>query len=318
MNVALPWYDDEHKKKQFMENLAPIVLFVYNRPEHTKKTVEALKNNIFANSSNLYIYSDASKNEEDEKNVTAVKEYLIKITGFKSVTIIERENNCGLANNIIDGVTDLVNKYGRVIVLEDDIVTSKYFLQYMNDALTIYESDKKVMQISGYMYPIDTDSFSETFFLPIISSWGWATWKDRWAFFEKNAAKIVKEFTNDDINNFNLDNTYDFWQQVLNNKNNFINTWAVFWYAAVFKRDGLVLYPQKSLVKNIGFDGSGVNCGVEKGMNREIFFDGAINYFSKDVKCHEEVFNLLKIFLVRKSNINLIMRVGNFLKRLFK
>ena len=137
------------------EILAPIVLFVYNRPWHTQQTVEALQKNVYAAESELIIYADAAKNDHAEEKVQEVRKYIKSITGFKSVEIIEQKTNQGLANSIINGVTEVVNKYGRIIVLEDDIVTSKWFLKYMNDALEVYKDEEKVMEISGHLYNLD-------------------------------------------------------------------------------------------------------------------------------------------------------------------
>ena len=157
-------------------SLAPIVLFVYNRPEHTRKTVKALQDNDLTDESILYIFSDAAKNDDEVENVEKVREYIRTISGFKQIIIIEREKNYGLANSIISGVTEIVNKYGKIIVLEDDLVTSKYFLSFMNDALEIYKDENKVICIHGYIYPIKSE-LPETFFIKGADCWGWATWK---------------------------------------------------------------------------------------------------------------------------------------------
>ena len=131
--------------------LAPIVLFVYNRPWHTQQTVEALQKNELAAESDLYIFADGPKTANDEK-VNEVRKYIKTITGFKSVTIFEKEKNCGLANSVIAGVTEIINKFGEVIVVEDDIVTSKYFLKFINEALDFFANDPKIFSISGYTY----------------------------------------------------------------------------------------------------------------------------------------------------------------------
>ena len=150
------------QKKKKMK-LAPIVLFVYNRIIHTKKVVTALLQNEYASESDLIIYSDGFKNEIIRPEVEAVRDFLNSITGFKSVTIFKRSENWGLANNIIDGVTSVVNQYGKIIVLEDDLLVSRYFLKYMNEALDFYENEKKVISIHGYVYPV-RKSLPETFF----------------------------------------------------------------------------------------------------------------------------------------------------------
>jgi hypothetical protein len=243
------------------KKLAPIVLFVYNRLDHTRETVEALQKNFLAQESELYIYSDGAENEEDIKKVAGIREYINSIGGFKKITVVARGENRGLARNVISGVSEIVNRYGTVIVLEDDLVTAQYFLTYMNDALRYYEDEKKVMQISGYNAPIDVRDLPETYFFRMVNSWGWATWKDRWAFFDRDPERLIKSFSAEDIYEFNLEGVRNIWQQVLLNQQGKIFTWAVFFYAAMFKAKGLVLYPRESYVQNIGNDGSGVHCG---------------------------------------------------------
>ena len=132
---------------------APIVLFVYNRPWHTQQTVEALQKNKLASESELFIYSDDAKNDDARVSVDEVRKYIDNITGFKKITVIKRDKNWGLASSIIDGVTKIVNKYGRIIVLEDDLVTSPYFLKFMNDSLEVYEKRNDVFSVTGFNYP---------------------------------------------------------------------------------------------------------------------------------------------------------------------
>ena len=242
-------------------NLAPIALFVYNRPDHVQRTLIALQKNPLASDSELFVFSDGPRDEISKSPVENVRRTLSELDGFKAVHVIERESNWGLARSIIDGVTRLTEQYGRVIVLEDDLVTSPYFLQYMNDALTHYEHHDQVMHISGYMFPVQSEELPPTFFLRTASCWGWATWSRAWRHFEKDTAKLLHDFDAASIRRFNMDGTYDFWRQVKLNHEGIINTWAVFWYASVFRQGGLCLHPARSLVSNIGTDGSGVHCG---------------------------------------------------------
>jgi len=250
-------------------NISPIVLFVYNRLWHTKQTIEALKKNELANESELFIYSDAPKNEDDQKQVENVREYLKTIDGFKKITIIERKENFGLAKSIISGVTEIVNKYGKIIVLEDDLVTSPHFLKFMNEALEFYSNKTKVWHISGWNYPIEYNKNIDTFLWRVMNCWGWGTWADRWKFFEKNINKLIKTFSKEDIKRFNVDGYENFWNQVIENKEGKINTWAIFWYATIFKNNGLCLNPIYSFVKNIGLDGSGTHCNNFKLMQMQ-------------------------------------------------
>lgn len=260
------------------KELAPIILFVYNRPWHTQQTIEALKKNELACESELIVYSDAAKNENVVQKVNEVRDYIRTINGFKEVTIIEREKNWGLADSIIDGVTKIVNQYGKVIVLEDDLVTSPYFLKFMNEALGFYKGEKKVWHISGWGYPIENDDLNDVFLFRVSSCWGWATWADRWNNYEKNINKTIKTFSKDDIKKFNLENNENFWGQVLGNKNGRINTWAVFWYAIIFKNDGLCLHPTQTFVENIGLDGSGIHCRENNYLKSELSINNHINF----------------------------------------
>jgi len=240
-------------------NKVPVILFTYNRLWHTKQTVAALQKNLYAEQSELFVFSDGPKTDKDEPKVKEVREYLKTIKGFKNIEIIERDKNWGLANNIIDGVTKIVNEYVRIIVLEDDIVTSPYFLKYMNEALNRYEDEERVMHISGYMYPIKTDGLPDTFFLKPTSCWGWATWKRAWKYFERNPEKQIKMLTKNQIKDFNLNNSYDYWSQIILNYQGKLYTWAIFWYLSVYLNNGFSLHPRESITKNIGTDGSGAH-----------------------------------------------------------
>ncbi|MEI6287097.1 MAG: glycosyltransferase [Bacillota bacterium] len=262
--------------------LAPIVLFVFNRLEHTKRTIAALQNNELADQSELFVFADGSKESATSVDVKTVREYLKTVNGFKSVSIIEREGNWGLARNIIDGVTSIINEHGKIIVLEDDLVSSKYFLRYVNDALRTYQNEHKVMQVSGYCFPIEVEGLSETFFLRNTESWGWGTWKDRWKCFERDPERLIEKFSRDDIFRFNFEGTHDFWSQVHDNFTGKVYTWAVFWYASVFQRGGIVVYPRKSMVNNIGHDGSGEHCNKNCLYDVEIADEPVLD-FSMDI-----------------------------------
>lgn len=274
----LYWDREPAEKEKFIEQLAPIVLFTYNRLQHTKQTIEALQNNVYATESELFIYSDAPKNENAVSAVQTVRDYLHSINGFKNITIIEREENWGLAKNIIDGVTSIVNKYGKIIVLEDDIVTSKYFLKYMNDALKIYETESKLIMISGYLYPIDTKGLPETFFVKAGGCWGWATWANRWKYFSREPQEIRDSFTEEDIYKFNFNGkTKDFFDQIVANCDGRLYTWAIFWAVVIYRR-GYSLFPVLPLSKNVGHDSSGVNCGTNNYYDVDLSVDSVKNF----------------------------------------
>jgi len=242
-------------------DFSPVILFAFNRPSHTLKALLALAADDLALETNLYVYIDGPRNLEDKGLVDQVSLIVASISGFKRVEVIHRPINYGLAKNIIEGVSEVVSKHGKVIVLEDDILVSPAFLSFMNKGLSYFESEKRVWHISGYVEPIITERSADTFLWRAMDCWGWATWEDRWKFYEKDAAKLVSQFSADEILRFNMEGGYDFWSQVLANLSGEINSWAVFWYATIFKNKGLCLSPYMAYTQNIGFDGSGVHCG---------------------------------------------------------
>ncbi len=253
-----------------MSSLAPIVLFVYNRPWHTQQTLEALEKNDLAKESILYIYADGAKEGASEKDVKKIEEVKKIVKSRKwcgEQELIIRKRNWGLAENIIDGVTNIVNKHGQIIVLEDDLVTSKGFLKFMNDALNIYKNEDKVMHISGYMFPVKK-KLPPTFFYNTASSWGWATWKESWNLANFNASDLLAKITDEkEIERFNIKNSYPFYAHLKANAQGSIKTWAVKWYANIFINNGYSLHPYPSLVNNIGFDGQGENCDTSNNYN---------------------------------------------------
>lgn len=247
-----------------IETLAPIILFVYNRPVHTFQVINALLENKEASNSDLYIYSDAPKTEQAVEMVEQTRAYLRTINGFKSVTVVERITNWGLAKNIIDGVTTIVNQYGCVIVLEDDLQVSPYFLKYMNDALDLYEKEERVVSIHGYVYPVKR-KLSETFFIKGADCWGWATWKRGWGLFCSDGQLLLDEIGKRKLKKeFDFNNSYPYFRMLKHQVEGKNNSWAVRWYASAFLKDKLTLYPGKSLVKQIGMDGSGTHCDANE------------------------------------------------------
>ncbi len=235
--------------------LAPILLFVYDRPYHTKQTVEALQKNEFSSESELFIYSDAPKNEEVQESVAEVRAYIKQIDGFKKVTIIEREKNRGLANSIIDGVTKIVNEYGKVIVLEDDLVTSPFFLRFMNDALVFYESNKQVWSITGFTYPLKIKNYAfSTYLYERASSKSWAIWKDAWNKIEFREDKIIEKYHLDSLALHLLPYGKDLYKMFLYQLDKKINSWGIRFTINQIMENKYTVYPCCSFVKDIGDD----------------------------------------------------------------
>ena len=240
---------------------APILLFVYNRPIHTRRCIESLLKNSLASESHLFIYADGAKDESQQEAVNEVRSYIRTIQGFKQVTLIERNENWGLARNIIDGVTTQVNRYGKVIVLEDDLIVAPYFLQFMNDALETYKDEPKVGHIQACDFTQDP-TLPETFLIKWTGSWGWGTWDRAWKHFNPNGKELLKKLEERKLTyTFDFNGKYGFTRMLRRQIEGKNNSWAIRWNASLFLEDILSLNVGRSLVQNEGFDGTGTNCG---------------------------------------------------------
>lgn len=241
-------------------SLAPIVMFTYNRPYHTRQTLQALLNNALCGESELFVFSDGYKNDTDKEKVLEVREIIHSIHGFKGIQLIENTHNSGLAKNIIGGVTQVIKEYGKVIVLEDDLVTSPYFLTFMNDALEMFGNEKKVGHIHGYCYPLP--DLPDAFPIKWAGSWGWATWERAWQHFNPDGEALLKEMDSRRLaHTFDFNGTYPYTRMLRRQVKGHNNSWAIRWNASLFLKDMLSVNAGKSLVKNIGFDGSGTHSG---------------------------------------------------------
>lgn len=240
--------------------LAPVVVFAYARPEHLQRTVESLSQNPEAERTDLHVYCDGSKSPHMRDRVNAVREYVASIDGFASVHRVYRDHNIGLAQSVIDGVSSLLQKHDRVIVVEDDLLLSPHFLRYMNDALTCYSDDARVASVHGYNYPIG-DPLPETFFLRGADCWGWATWARAWRHFNPDGQALLTRLQQQRLMRaFDLDGAFPFTTMLKAQIAGRNDSWAIRWHAACFADNLLTLYPGRSLVENIGNDASGTHC----------------------------------------------------------
>ena len=253
-----------------MNILSPIVVFTYNRPVHTLRTFNALLKNPLANESDIIIYSDSARTATHNKAVDEVRSYLSEITGFRSKKVIHRDRNFGLAESIIQGVTEVLQESEKLIVLEDDMVVSPYFLTYMNDALDLFAEDERVISIHGYVYPVDQE-LPPAFFIPGADCWGWATWKRGWEIFNYDGQFLLDELTRQGLlRTFDFNGSYPYslmLKEQIQGKN---DSWAIRWYASAFLQNKMTLYPGCSLVQNIGNDNSGTHCGKSRSMDVEL------------------------------------------------
>lgn len=259
---------------------APIALFTYARADHTQKAVESLLSNKEAVESDLFIFSDGPKNENKRAAVEENRKYIHTITGFKSIHIIEREKNWGLANSLIAGITDVISKYGRIIVVEDDLILSPYFLKFMNEALEKYKDEDKIGTISAFVPPIK-EKLPETFLLTYFQCWGWATWKRAWDLLEKNPKPLLRKLRFRK-NKFDVGGYVGNYGNLYCQKVGLVDSWYIRYYASLFLQGKLSLYPGHSLTCNNGLDDTGTHC---KSSAKDVF----------QVTCHDQPIELKDI-----------------------
>ena len=244
-----------------MNTNAPILLFVYNRPAHTRRLVESLLRNAEAAGSSLFIYSDAPRDESVRPAVDEVRRYVRSIRGFDRVEVVERTENWGLARSIIDGVSTALQRFDRVIVLEDDLVLSPYFLRFMNEALETYKDEPRVGHIQACDFT-QAPSLPDTFLIKWTGSWGWATWRRAWKHFNPDGQALLDELERRRLTHtFDFDGAYRYTRMLRRQVEGKNNSWAIRWNASLFLADILSLNVGRSLVQNTGFDGSGTHCG---------------------------------------------------------
>lgn len=240
---------------------APILLFVYNRPEHTRRLLDSLLACPEASGSKLVVYSDAPRDDAAAKAVHEVRHMVHSLQGFEEVKIVERNENYGLARNVIDGVTSVLRRHDRVIVLEDDLVLSPHFLRFMNDALEIYKDEKRVGHIQACDFT-GNPALPETFLIKWTGSWGWATWARAWKLFNPDGEELLRQLVARRLTRrFDFNGNYGFTRMLRRQIEGKNNSWAIRWNASLFLADVLSLNVGRSLVSNTGFDGTGTNCG---------------------------------------------------------
>lgn len=288
--------------------LAPIALFVYKRPVHTLQTLRSLASNEEFQSSPLFIYCDGER-RDDETNQVEETRCLVRDWSHSNKTIIERDRNWGLADSIIAGVTELCDRFGRVIVVEDDLIVSPVFLNYMNTALERYENEPKVMQISGHMYPVAISAKCDTVMLPITTSWGWATWNRAWHYFDSTMSGYVKLKTDKLLRRkFDLYGAYPYYRMLKRQSEGKVDSWAIRWYLSVFFQNGLVLFPRCSLVRHDGYDETATHATRrEQVVVKKIWMD-RINDYSI-VASDKEAFNsVIGFFRHERSFFKMLKR----------
>ncbi|HEX5423519.1 MAG TPA: glycosyltransferase [Candidatus Acidoferrales bacterium] len=288
-----------------MPAYAPVVLFVYNRPEHTARTLASLAANVLADQSELIIYADGPKNPEHEGAVRAAREVARQARGFKSVRMIERDRNLGLANSVITGITETCETYGRAIVVEDDLLLSPDFLAFMNAGLARFIDEDRVYQVSGYMFP-GVCKGSRARFLPLTTTWGWGTWQRAWRHLDQNLSELPALRANAGLRRrFDLNGSYDYFEMACRQKSGQIDSWGIAWYLTVFLRGGFILYPARSLVVNVGIEGSGTHgrgSPALQGKITELNWDVAADLIPDDLAIDNECLASVEALLRSKKS----------------
>lgn len=250
-----------------MENLAPIAIFIFNRPEHTEATIKSLLKNPAASQSEIYVFADGPRpgmTELEFDNIAKARMVCRNLLRKCNAKFFEHNSNLGLAENIISGINHVFEEHDRIIVLEDDLDLSDSFLNYMNWGLDKYAHEDRVYHVSGYWFPVKrSEKLSNNFFLHFASCWGWGTWKRAWKNLETDPQKLKCLIQKKDpgFKRFNCNGYGSFLTQLDQNISGEKKTWAIKWYSTIFLNEGLSLHPNRSYVNNIGHDGSGENCG---------------------------------------------------------
>jgi hypothetical protein len=299
-----------------------IVLFVYNRPYHTKEVLEGLKKN---NISKLYIFSDGSKNDKDKAEVKEVRN-LIRNVEWCETEIHINSTNKGLANSIVDGVNYMLSKYDRVIVLEDDCVPSPDFVSFMGECFNRYENTEKIMSISGYSLPIKIPKNykHDIYFAYRSCSSGWGTWKRAWKYFNRDEDFMRKIEESMSFRKRVLRAGEDLISMLERQRKGIIDSWAVFWSLNIIKKEGLCIFPVKPRIQNIGFDGSGVHCKTRTTSDVELLnnYTQSLN-FPEDIEPKGEIIREIKglyslsfseKFRAKVKNLLKTIRLYNFLR----
>ncbi|MBU79553.1 MAG: hypothetical protein CMD29_05470 [Flavobacteriales bacterium] len=285
---------------------APIAIFSYNREDKISNLISSLLECDGFYNSKIFFFCDGSKNEEDLEKVEKTRKTIReRLNGNNNVCYIEQKENIGLAKSIYNGINYVFDLFDRVIVLEDDLQVNKGFLNYMNLALSKYQNENKVFQISGHFFEPPDLNINKAIFLPFISTWGWATWKSKWKGFNLEKKISLTTWNNETIREFNLNNSYNYYYILKGVFKNKIQSWGVLWYLHVFQNQGLVLYPNSSLIVNRGFDKEATNTTKSNSFQKETKDLVEINLPS-EVKFNSDTFETVSKYIKSINKDNLI------------
>ena len=298
----------------------PVAIFTYNRPSHTERTLEALARCARLEECDLYLYCDGPRDMDATDAVAASRRVVREWSARLTAHVIEHEENLGLARSIVAGVTELCAEYGRVIVLEDDLVVQPGFLDYMLQALDLYEGESQVYQVSGYMFPVKHILDHDAFFLPLVTTWGWATWERAWTAFDWDGSGASKMLADHAVRRrFDLDGSYPYSAMLQDRLAGRNDSWGILWWWAVFRVGGLALHPRLSLVHNIGLDGSGTHWTLSAVGNQlpsefpQAFQIGILRV-PLNATASEQAFCTIKQYLGRQHKPSILRRLHRILQ----
>jgi len=287
-----------------INDYSPIAIFTYNRPNHLQKLLYSLSKNEEIKYSDVYFFVDVDINSKADEEVIKL---INKNWNVKSLTLSVNEENYGVRKNIVNGINEVLSHHSSIIVLEEDLEVSEYFLNFMNRGINFYKDDPKVWQISGYSLDTLLNIKNKAYVSSQLDCWGWATWADRWNKFEKNFENKIKKLGDESINKFNLDkfNKLNYRQLELNEEN-VINTWAIFWYQDMFLNNAKTIAPINSLVKNNGFDGSGVHKSSSNFYNIKNLNNNKVTKFPNKINTNNIINFLIKSKFFKKNLLDYI------------
>lgn len=304
----------------------PLAVFTYNRPRHARQLFQSLLNCARLEECAVYTFCDGARECEHAASVLASRQVVREFAArLNNARVIEREKNMGVDHSIVEGVSELCTQYGRVIVLEDDLILHPAFLDFMLQSLDRYSEDERVAQIAGFTFPIEMPHTPDSFFLPLTNSWGWATWKRAWDLFCWDTGPALAELgANSHLcARFDLDGAYPYYEMLRSTERDKTDIWDIRWYWQTFSADKLTLYPRQSLVWQNGFseDATHTKVAWPAGMQAplDLFLKEQRDHlisFPLAVQADQSALQSLKRFLRRQPSHSLLSRLGRTLKRL--
>lgn len=281
--------------------LAPIILFAFRRPDHTRQLLESLSRNSEAKGSHLFVFIDGPRSRQDEEKIKEVERIVKSRDWCGKVQVSVNTRNQGSPFQVITAVTRFCAEHGKVIVLEDDLVLSPFFLDYMNNALEYFENQEKVMEVTGYIYPVKNLSMPAGFIRGSLG-WGWGTWQRAWKYFEADGRKLLAKLSDKKLRyDFDFCNSYRYYALLKDQVAGRVGGWDVRWAASIFLNGGLTLCPGKSLVQNIGADGTGTNLRRSKSFHVQLS-DQSVRIFPKRIEESEEMLSAVIEYYKSQKN----------------